>query len=181
MLFADPPLHTRLRTLVNKAFTARVVGGLRPRIEELTDELLDEAGRREEINLIEALAYPLPLTIIAEMLGVPAEDRPIFEQWSHHLAGNLEPFGSPERFDAAMRAGEEFGDYFRPLIAARRTTQTDDLLSLLVDAEHEGDKLDEEELIGLCTLLLAGHETTVSLIGSRTRSRRCSATTASCS
>lgn len=166
MLFSDPPLHTRLRTLVNKAFTVRVVEGLRPRIEELTRTLLDQAGARGEADLIEALAYPLPLTIIAEMLGVPPEDRPIFAQWSHDLAGNLEPFQTPDRLDAAMRAGEEFGEYFGPLITERRARPTGDLLGRLVAAEHEGDQLDEEELVGLCTLLLvAGHETTVSLIG----------------
>lgn len=165
MLFADPPVHTRLRTLVNKAFTARVVEGLRPRIEELAATLLDRAAERGEIDLIEAVAYPLPLTIIAEMLGVPPGDRGVFEQWSHDLAGNLEPFQTPDRVEAAMRAGEEFARYFGPLITARRERPAGDLLGRLVAAEHDGDQLDEEELIQLCTLLLvAGHETTVSLI-----------------
>lgn len=167
MLFADPPLHTRLRSLVNKAFTTRVVEAMRGRVEQITDELLARAG--DEIDLIADLAYPLPVTVIAEMLGVPASDHEVFAGWSRDLAANLDPFQTPELYDRAMAAGDAFDHYFSGLIVERRREPRDDLLTAMVHAEEKGDRLDEEELLALCTLLLvAGHETTVSLIGNGT-------------
>jgi cytochrome P450 len=169
-LSMDPPDHTRLRGLVSRAFTPRVIAGLEPRIRELTGELLTEAGSdgRREIDIVSQLAYPLPVQIISELLGVPPGDRSRFAGWSASLAHSLEPrFGTPD--DGAEAAGRqartEFAGYFRELIAARRTRPAADLLSGLIRAEDDGQRLTEEELIGTCVLLLvAGHETTVGLI-----------------
>jgi cytochrome P450 len=165
-LTMDPPDHTRLRRLVSKAFTPRLVERLRPRVEELVDELL--APVAGEVDLIATLAYPLPVIVISEMLGVPPEDRDLFKGWSDSLARGLDPdFLLPEA-EIAQRdaAREEFAAYFRGLAARRRAEPRDDLLSALVSVSDGGDALSEEELLATCVLLLvAGHETTVNLIG----------------
>jgi cytochrome P450 len=170
-LFLDPPDHTRLRGLVSKAFTPRVVEGLRPRIQQLVDGLLDRAIERGSLELIEDLAYPLPVNVICEMLGVPPEDHVTFRDWSREAARSLDPVEvlPPEIAAQRQRTFELFQGYFRELIAQRRQAPRDDLLSALIAAEEAGDTLTEEELLSICILLLvAGHETTVNLIGNGT-------------
>jgi unspecific monooxygenase len=168
-LFMDPPDHTRLRGLVTRAFTPRVVEGLRPRIEQLVRELLDAARERGgSMDVIADLAYPLPVTIISEMLGVPPEDSELFQGWSRDLARGLDPdFVLPPDTQATRdEAIVQFAQYFVELIEKRRRTPGDDLLTALIAAEEEGNKLSEDELLATCILLLiAGHETTVNLIG----------------
>jgi cytochrome P450 len=165
MLVSDPPDHTRLRTLVQKAFTPRVVERLRPRIEHRVAAALDEAAARGGMDLIEDLAYPLPVMVIAEMLGVPPEDHEMFKAGSAAIAAALDPVGpGPAPSGDAERA--RLREYLAGIIAARRAEPRDDLVSRLVEAEEEGDRLDAGELLQMCVLLLvAGHETTVNLIG----------------
>jgi cytochrome P450 len=167
-LVLDPPDHTRLRGLVNKAFTPKVVEGLRPHVQQIVDELLDNVADKGSIEVIEDLAYPLPITVICEMLGVPPQDRQTFQQWSRELSRGLDPEEvlPPDAIERRRQAGNAFADYFRALIAERRRNPRDDLLSALIAAEEAGDKLTEDELVSTCIFLLAaGHETTVNLIG----------------
>lgn len=166
-LFLDPPDHTRLRGLVSTAFTPRMVAGLRPLIESTVDELLHAALAAGEVDLIETFAYPLPLRVICALLGVPAQDRPLFGTWSSALARGLDPgpLLSPEEHTARARAMQDGKAYFRDLIASRRAEPADDLVSRLIAVEQEGDVLTESELLNTVTLLLsAGFETTVCLI-----------------
>ena len=167
MLSADPPEHTRLRNLVSKAFTLPVIEGMRPHIQEIVDGLLDAVQERDEFDLIRDLAYPLPVIVIAEMLGVPPEDREDFKRWSDDLAATLGgPFVGPDMFERARKSGQEMADYFRAVIAERREEPRDDLLSGLIAAEERGEVLSEEELLATCMLLMAaGNETTTNLIG----------------
>jgi len=167
----DAPDHTRLRRLVSKAFTARTVARLEPRIRAVTDELLDAAAATGQLEVVSQLAYPLPVRIICELLGVPADDYQRFAGWSGALAHSLQPqFGlTEEEAEASARsaraAAAEFAAYFRELIAVRRARLATDLLSDMITAESDGDKLTENELVGTCILLLvAGHETTAGLI-----------------
>ena len=163
LLNMDPPGHTRLRKLVTKAFTARRVAALRPRIEAITSSLLDEMTRADHVDLIESFAFPLPITVICELVGVPAADRDRFQAWSHTVVSSVV---SPEEFrDAA--AG--MYHYFTGLLAAKRRSPADDLVSALITARDDEDSLDERELIAMLFLLLiAGHETTTNLIASGT-------------
>ena len=171
-LSLDPPDHTRLRRLVSKAFTPRAIARLEPRVHELSDELLTKAGPDRggagQIEVVSQLAYPLPVRIISELLGVPPGDHARFAGWSASLAHSLQPqfiAADPAPARAAQQARLEFADYFRELIAARRGRPGDDLLSELIRAEDDGQQLSEPELIATCVLLLvAGHETTVGLI-----------------
>ena len=166
-LSLDPPDHTRLRGLVAKAFTPRVIARLAPRIEQITAELLP-AAPGGQVELVGQLAYPLPVRIISELLGVPAADHARFAGWSARLAHSVQPsFGTVDLAElaAAEQASAEFGEYFTELIAARRSAPGDDLLTKLIRAEDEGQRLTTDELIATCVLLLvAGHETTVGLI-----------------
>jgi cytochrome P450 len=179
MLNTDPPQHTRLRKLVTKAFTARRVAGLRPRVEAITASLLDaiearvaalrDAGGDDSVDLIEAFAFPLPVTVICELLGVPTRDRAQFRQWSNAIVASE---GAPGSFRAARAA---MYHYFTELVAAKRaaladgTGPADDMVSALIAARDSGDSLDERELIAMLFLLLvAGHETTTNLIASGT-------------
>ncbi|HEU4561360.1 MAG TPA: cytochrome P450 [Longimicrobium sp.] len=163
MLDLDAPDHTRLRALVQKAFTPRLVEGLRPRIETLVGELLAKARRSGRAELIADLALPLPLTVISELLGVPAADRPRFHQWSERILSGSPGIGAL-RLLPAVRSLLRF---LRKLFAERRAEPRDDLITALVQAEEAGDRLSEDELLGMVFLLLAaGHETTVNLIGS---------------
>ncbi|GAB3381798.1 cytochrome P450 family protein [Amycolatopsis echigonensis] len=163
MLNSDPPVHTRLRKLVNKAFTARTVARLRPRIQEIADALLDEMARHDEIDLVQAFAEPLPITVICELLGVRVEDRSEFTAWSHTLLS----FAMDQESQAA--AARAMQNYLQQLVASKRAEPAEDLLSDLVHASDEGDSLDENELISMAFLLLvAGHETTVNLIANAT-------------
>ena len=170
-LFLDPPDHTRLRGLVNKAFTPRTVEGLRSRIEEIVSELLDRAEQKGSLEVVEDFAYPLPVQVICEMLGVPVKDHETFQDWSRELARSLDPeeFLPPEVIERRQRAIESFGAYFNGLVEEHRAQPRDDLLSALIAAEEAGDKLTGLELLATCILLLvAGHETTVNLIGNGT-------------
>jgi cytochrome P450 len=166
MLNADPPDHTRLRRLVSKAFTPRMVEALRPRAQAICDDLLD-AVDGEEVDLIAALAFPLPFTVICDMLGVPVgETRDEVRAWSHALAGALEPLITEESAHAAARAGEHLRAYLLEIVEAKRREPADDLLTALAHAEDDGDVLSTDELLDQVQLLfVAGHETTVNLIG----------------
>jgi cytochrome P450 len=169
MLFRDPPDHTRLRSLVSRAFTPRVVEAMRPHIQEIVDGLLDRLEGARGMDVIEDLAYPLPVRVICEMLGVPIEDQDVFKEWSADIARSLDasilPAGS-EVITRGQESGDALREYFRSLIAVRRKQPREDLLSALIAAEEQGDKLSEPELVATCVLLLiAGHETTVNLIG----------------
>jgi cytochrome P450 len=167
-LSLDPPDHTRLRRLVSAAFTPRVVAGLRPRISAFVHQLLTRVAADGRMDVVADLAYPLPVQIISELLGVPPDDHERFRVWSGILARALDPQMAdpdPERLAAARDARDGFARYFSQLITKRRAHPRADLLSLLVHAESEGDKLTEDELVSTCVLLLvAGHETTANLI-----------------
>ncbi len=163
MLDLDPPDHTRLRALVHKAFTPPLVERMRGRMQVLADALLDEASRRGGMDLIRDYALSIPTTIIAEMLGVPSEDRRRFHRWSSVVVSS-DPSGA--RMLMAAPSVWAFLRYIRRLVRARRAEPRDDLVSALVAAEEAGDRLDEDELAAMIFLLLiAGHETTVNLIG----------------
>jgi cytochrome P450 len=168
-LWMDPPDHTRLRTLVSKAFTPRMVTRLRPRIAQLAEQLVDTALAAGEFDLIDLIAYPLPLTIVCELVGVPAEAHRSVQQWSQDLARGFDPdvLMTPESHAARSTAAREFMAYFRDLIDERKARPADDLLSALAAVEDQGDVLTETELLATCvTTLVAGHETTVNLVGS---------------
>lgn len=167
MLRQDPPDHTRLRNLVSKAFTPRATRRWQPRAQEIVDELLDAVEASGEMDLIRDLALPVPSTLICELLGVPVADREMFTAWTaeatHGLAAQ---FAAPDVLARAMQAGENLGGYFDRLIAERREAPGEDLLSLLIRAEEEGDKLAPNELLSQSIgLLIAGFETTIGLIG----------------
>ncbi|TXD00138.1 cytochrome P450 [Streptomyces sp. ISID311] len=168
----NPPDHTRMRALVSQAFTRRRVERLAPRIEELTDELFTAMERAQgPVDLIEGLATPLPVAVISELLGVPTEDRHRMLTWSHAVARALVPdfLLPPGAAEQEAQARREFTDYLRELVVERRRAPGDDLLSALVTVHDDGDALTENELLATCTLLLiAGHETTVNLIGNGT-------------
>ena len=165
MLFLDPPDHTRLRALVNKAFTRRAVNALEPLIRRLMDTLLDDVAP-SGFDLMEAVAVPLPVIMIAEMLGVPPEDRARFRVWSNQRARLLEPTISPRERAAGIEAGEALDEYFTPIIQARRVEPESDIVSALAQAEEEGEVLTEREVLNMLRLLLvAGNETTTNLIG----------------
>ena len=171
MLNADPPDHTRLRRLVQKAFTPGRVAGLRPRIEAITASLLDAMAATREadpagdgvIDLITEFAFPLPMTVICELLGIPDGDREEFKTWSQVI------LSSTATFDEYRAAGGAMYGYFTRLLADKRAAPADDLLSALITARDSGDSLDEPELLAMIFLLLvAGHETTVNLIATGT-------------
>ncbi len=168
MLFLDPPDHTRLRGLVNKAFTPRAVEAMRAHIQQIVDGLLDriqESGRTE-IEVIAELAYPLPAIVIAELLGVPPEDRDQFLLWSNDFGLILDDTTAPEETMRAMYGVADFIVYFRRIIEDRRAAPRDDVMGALIAAEEAGDRLSTDELLGNCILLLAaGHGTTTHLIG----------------
>jgi len=162
MLDLDPPDHTRLRGLVQKAFTPRLIERMRERVDSLTGELLDAALRRRRVDLIRDYALPIPTTIIAEMLGVPAADRHRFHRWSRVIVATS-PSGPG--MAKAIPSVFFFLRYIRRLVRARRAEPRDDLVSALAQAEEAGDELSEDELLAMIFLLVAGHETTVNLIG----------------
>ena len=172
MLFRDPPDHTRLRALVIKAFTPRVIEEMRAKIQKTVDRLLDGVRDARAMDVIADLAYPLPVSVISEMLGVPAEDRDLFRGWSADIARSLDAIvlpTEPEVVERGNAARHALSSYFRALIAERRRRPQRDLLSDLIAAEEQGDKLSEEELMATILLLfVAGHETTVNLIGNGT-------------
>ena len=164
LLFMDEPDHTRLRGLANAAFSRKAVEALRPRISQLVDDLLDG---RDELDLVADFAYPLPVTVIAEMLGVPLSDRDEFSRWSREL---VDLFGTEDVTPQSTERGNDailaMNDYFTGLSEQRRRQPQDDLLTALVEVEDAGERLTHEELLATCLILLiAGHETTANLIG----------------
>lgn len=162
MLFSDPPDHKRLRGLAQKAFTPKLIAGMRNRIQEITDSLLDELEGRKEINLIDDFAFPLPIIVICEILGVPAEDRDKFRTWSNSLIEGT----SGETGVSVYQHMNQFIEYLGNWFAQVKEHPGDDLISKLIIAEEQGDRLTEKELFGVVSLLIiAGHETTVNLIG----------------
>lgn len=166
MLSRDPPDHTRLRKLVTKAFTPRVIEELRPRVATLVDELLDAARDRGSMDVIHDFAFPLPFAVISEMLGVPNEDGEKLREWSGLIVRTLEPLVDMQLVQRIVEASDKMFDHVSELIAMKRKEPGDDLLSALIAAEEHGDVLSDNELVEQVVLLyIAGHETTVNLIG----------------
>jgi len=169
MLDRDPPDHTRLRRLVSKAFTPRAVEALRPRITTLVGEMLDAAEFQGRVDLVDALAFPLPFAVIAEMLGTPPADHERIRQLSGTVVRSLEPVNDPALVTAIADADAELSLIAADMIAWKRANPADDLLTALINAEDDGDVLDDDELIAQTLLLyIAGHETTVNLIAGGT-------------
>jgi cytochrome P450 len=163
MLNKDGADHRRLRRLVTKAFTPRMVDQLRPRIQEIADELIDAVESRGEMDLVDEFAFPLPITVIAELLGIPVADRDRFRHWTNAI---MTPPLTPEDLALFGQAADEFVTYLRELFERRRSKPGDDLISALLQVAEGGDTLSEEELSSMVVLLIiAGHETTVSLLG----------------
>ena len=166
MLEREPPVHTRLRTLVNRAFVSRQIDRLRPRIAGLAYELIEGFADKGEGELIEAFATPIPVLVIAELLGVPAEMTPSLLDWSHRMVAMYQFNRSRAVEEAAVAATEAFVDFLKGYVKERRSRPAEDLISHLIAVEAEGAKLSEDELISTCILLLnAGHEATVHAIG----------------
>jgi cytochrome P450 len=166
MLNVDPPAHTRLRRLVSKAFTPRMVERLRGRVEELVDGVLDNASREGGLELMDGLAFPLPFTVITELLGMPPADTVELRRLSGLVVRSLEPVAAVETLREIAAAGLDLRTIILAAIEWKRSRLGDDLLSALIAAEDAGDALSEEELAEQVALLyLAGHETTVNLIG----------------
>ena len=167
LIFMDPPEHTRLRKLLNKGFSPAAVEGLRPQVEAIVDEMLKPLHRGSEVELMHEFANPIPVRIILEMLGISEELRDTFVNWSRAIAAFR---GNPNRTVEEARAAQDaliaLTDFFRKTVAERRRNKGNDLISLLIDIEEEGEVLTEEELYAQCiALLFAGHETTRNLIG----------------
>ncbi len=166
MLYRDPPDHTRLRSLVSKAFTPRAVRDLRPRIEKIADDLLDSLDGEDSFDVIDAIAYPLPVAVISEMLGVPEDERGPFREWSNDASLSIEPLLDERRMASSQDTLARLRDYFSDLANRRRDDPGDDLISALTQIEDEGDSLTHEELqLMLVLLLVAGNETTRNLVG----------------
>lgn len=161
MLFSDMPEHKRLRGLVSKAFTPKMIASMRERIQDITDELLDEMNGKKNVDLIDMFAFPLPIIVISEMLGIPTEDRDNFRTWSNAMIEGT----NEEKDENLAEHMEAFVQYLSHRFAILRENPGDDLISQLIIAEEEGDRLTEQELYGVVSLLIiAGHETTVNLI-----------------
>ncbi|MGI5251118.1 cytochrome P450 [Actinacidiphila glaucinigra] len=162
LLDLEAPDHTRIRRLVSKAFTPRTVERLTPTVQRLAGELVERLVAEGGGDLVAMVAEPLPVAVIAEMLGIPAADRHLLRPWSADIVGMFELNPSEEAARKAVRASEEFSAYLRELIAERRKTPGEDLISALIAAHDEGDRLSEQEMVSTCVLLLnAGHEATV--------------------
>jgi cytochrome P450 len=166
MLNVDPPDHTRLRKLVSKAFTPRTIQRLRPRIQELVDQSLDEAADAGAMELMREYAFRLPFAVISEMLGMPPTDSDQLREWSGTLVRTLEPVIDPAMIHAIADAGRNMRELVTDVIAWKRDNPADDMLSGLIEAEEHGDVLSDNELLDQVMLIyIAGHETTVNLIG----------------
>jgi cytochrome P450 len=167
MLNLDPPDHTRLRTLVNKAFTTNAVQGLTARVQAIADGLLDRVQTRGRMDLIEEYAFPLPMTVIAELLGIPARDRERFRRWSDaFVTPSVNLQRNAKKYAKTHRLMADFTGYLREIFAERRRHPRADLISQLLQVEEAGDRLREDELFSMMILLIvAGHETVVNLIG----------------
>ncbi len=169
MLEMEPPSHTRLRRLVQGAFIARQIERLKPRIESLSHQLIDRMEDGDRAELLAAFASQIPVIVIAELLGVPIEMSDKMLAWSHAMVAVYELGPSPEQIEKARRSADEFVDFLRAYVRRRRGQPREDLLTKLIEAEEDGDRLTEDELISTCILLLnAGHEATVNVIGNGT-------------
>jgi len=168
---SDPPDHTRMRSLVQKAFTPRMIASLKPRIEALADELVGAAAAKGEFDFVDEIAHPLPIILIAEMMGAPPEDRHLFKRWSSDILG-FQGSGRTQ-YDTAMisqRSLTELFEYMTVLVEERRREPKNDLITALALAEEDGARLSRDELLATCnTILTAGHETTTNLIGNMVR------------
>ena len=169
MLDKDPPDHTRLRKLVSKAFTPKSIAALEPEVERLVDDALDRIADEGEVDLVEALAYPLPFTVITEMLGMPEADHVRMRELAGIIVRSLEPVVDADAFRVILEADNELAEIAADVIERKRREPGDDLLTALIRAEDGGDVLDDEELVAQVLLLyIAGHETTVNLIANGT-------------
>jgi cytochrome P450 len=166
MLFQDAPGHARLRTLIGKAVTLNSIQSLRPRMQQIVDERIDRVQDTHATDLIAEFAFPLPLHAIAELLGIPAIHRDLFHKWSVEVTRGMELQSVDPVIERTLMTQKAIADYFRGALAERRQNPQDDLLSRLIAAEEDGDRLTEFELLDICGLLfVAGHETTVNLLG----------------
>jgi cytochrome P450 len=166
MFVMDPPAHTRLRTLVQKAFTPRMVTGLRPRVEQLVDQMLTECGKRGEVDLMADFAMPLPATILAELLGIPARNQSSFLNWTRVVVESIDPVSHNLLSGDGVGARRELERYLTEIIDDRRARPRPDLISSMVHAEADGERLTADELLEMCFLLtVAGLDTTANLIG----------------
>ena len=169
LLGLDPPDHTRLRGLVQRTFTPRAISRMREQTTTIVDELLDELVEIQEIDLISQYAFVIPFAVIHQMLGLPDTEMTMVREWSQALSKTLEPFLTPEEVDEAISGGVYMDEYLGEAIAHKRRHPKDDLLTALIEAEEEEDRLSEDELRSMTGLLfIAGHETTVNLIGNGT-------------
>ncbi|MFZ4809856.1 MAG: cytochrome P450 [Ilumatobacteraceae bacterium] len=169
ILNLDPPDHTRLRRLVTLAFTPSAIERLRPRVQQLVDDVLDVAAERGSIELVDELAFTVPFQVISDLLDLPTDRSDDVREWSQCLTAGLEPTADEATLDASESAAALMGDYLREVVAHRREHLGDDLLSALIMVEEGGDRLSTPELLSFVTLLyVAGHETTVNLIGNGT-------------
>jgi cytochrome P450 len=166
-VFNDPPEHTRRRALLNKAFTPRAVEALAPTIAATVDRLIDGIAGRGQVDLIATFAYPLPATVIAAMIGVPADDLDLFKDWSDDIAAFVgSALATPDKRERAQRGVVAMSGYFRRMVGEHRARPREDIMSALIAAEERGAALSEDEIVASCVLLLfAGHETTTNLIG----------------
>ncbi len=166
MINQNPPDHTKMRSLVNKAFSPKMIQQMYEHIQAIADRLIDEAMPKGKIEFVSEFAFLLPITVIAEMLGIPAKDHASFKDWSHKITQTLEPGYGLDTLKVANDAYDQLVDYLKPLVAERRENPKEDLISALVHAEIDGEKLSELDVLGnICLILVAGHETTVNLIG----------------
>jgi cytochrome P450 len=166
MLNRDPPDHTRLRKLVSKAFTPRTIERLRPRVQELVDQSLDRAAEAGQMELMRDYAFQLPFNVISEMLGMPPTDADQLREWSGTLVRTLEPVVDPNLMHAIADAADNMRDLITGVVAWKKENPSDDMLTALIQAEEHGDVLSDEELLEQIMLIyIAGHETTVNLIG----------------
>ena len=178
ILTSDPPYHNKLRSVISSAFTLNTIGRLRPRIEEICHDMVDKVIEKGQMDLINDLAYPFPVTVIAELLGIPSDDRDTFKRWADELIGSTNSSRTNLPVDRASekifkRVQNEMDSYFINIIEKRKMNKvpSTDLISNLLKAEIDGNKLTEEEILAFCSLLLlAGHVTTVNLIGNMIRS-----------
>lgn len=165
MVFRDPPEHVAIRQTISRAFTPPALAKFEPQVDALVAELVQGLRRKGDFDLVEDLAYPLPVWVITTMMGVPVEDRSVFTRWSAGISMSLEPLPTPEQTKEANAVVVDMKDYFRDLLNERRRRPGDDLISLLVSGEREGYRLSEQDLLHNCAFLLtAGHETTSSLL-----------------
>jgi cytochrome P450 len=166
MLNLDPPDHTRLRRLVSKSFTPSAIEKLRPRIQQLVDDALANAKRTGHLELVEELAFPVPFQVISDLLAMPTERGEELREWSQIITATLEPTTGVEELEKGQEAIAKMRPYLEEIIQHRRRNMGDDMLSSLIAVEEQGEKLNNDELMSFVILLyIAGHETTVNLIG----------------